>query len=116
MNNKEYAELLDFVHEKTSELDNVNLYRVHSSYDPKSGEIGKVTLKVNYTKDGSPLPEEPLNKLPKRVQKNISQRNVNFRGDSCNKEKIYIFANDTNYNSVGSYYLYHLTCYVLLDS
>lgn len=84
MTNREYAELLDSINDKTVELPNVSMYRVHSSYDPSNNQINKVTLKVNYTKDGKPLPESMKGKLPK----NVVQRSVQFRGDDCNKETI----------------------------
>ena len=46
MTNKEYAELLDYVNERTGELESVNIYKAFSTYDPKSNEIEKVTLKL----------------------------------------------------------------------
>ena len=90
MTNKEYAEVLDYVNERSNELENVNVYRVHSSYDPKNNQIGKVTLKVNYTKDGKPLPENITGKLPK----NLIQRSVQFRGDNCSKEEVINWIDD----------------------
>ena len=86
MLNKEYAELLDYINERSNELDNVNVYRVHSSYDPHNNEIGKVTLKVNYTKDGTPL-STAFNAKGKPT-KNLVQRSVQFRGDNCNSNEI----------------------------
>ena len=90
MTNKDYAEILDYVSERSNELDSVNMYRVHSTYDPKTNEINKVTLKVNYTKDGTALPD--INgRLTKAMQHNVVQRTEQFRGDSCNKESIINF-------------------------
>ena len=86
MNNMEFAEVLDYVNSRSSELDNVNVYRVHSSYDPQSNEIGKVTLKVNYTKDGTPL-SSAFNSKGKPT-KNLVQRSVQFRGENCTKEEV----------------------------
>lgn len=85
MTNKEYAELLDFIDEKSSELDNVRIYRVHSSYDPKNSIINKITLKVN-SKNGEPLPKNNGG-LPK----NFIQRSIQFREDKCNLEYIKIW-------------------------
>lgn len=84
MNNREYAEVLDYIDEKSNMLDNVSVYKVHSSYDPKTSQIGKVTLKMNYTKDGKPLPSEIKGKMPK----NVVERSVQFRGSECNAENI----------------------------
>ena len=84
MTNREYAELLDYISERCNESDNINIYKVHSSFTPKKNETTKVTLKVNYTKDGKPLPKEMKGKLPK----NIVERSVQFRGDECTKENI----------------------------
>lgn len=86
MNNMEYAEVLDYVNSRSSELDNVNVFRVHSSYDPKSNQISKVALKVNYTKDGAPL-STAFNAKGKPT-KNFIQRSVQFRGDRCTKEEV----------------------------
>ena len=87
MTNREYAELLDYVNERSNELDSVNIYKVHSAYDPKTNEISKVTLKLNYTKDGTPLPE--INgRLTKAMQRNIVARTEQFRGESCTKESV----------------------------
>ena len=84
MTNREYAELLDYVNEKANEIDNVSVYRVHSSHDPKANKISKVVLKMNYTKDGKPLPDNISGKLPK----NVIERSVQFRGLECNKDLI----------------------------
>lgn len=84
MTSRDFVEVLDYIDQKSNEIENVNVYRVHSSYDPKSSKIGKVTLKVNYTKDGKPLPLILNGKLPK----NVVQRSVQFRGDECDKENI----------------------------
>jgi hypothetical protein len=90
MTNREYAELLDFISEKSNVLDNVNVYKVHSSFDTKNNQVSKVTLKVNYTKDGKPLPKEMKGKLPK----NVVQRSVQFRGDECTKEAVENWINE----------------------
>ena len=84
MSNKEFAELLDYITEKTNELENVTVYRVHSSYDPSNNKFTKISLKINYTKDGSELPVILNGKLPK----NVVERSVNFRSSECNKENI----------------------------
>ena len=90
MTNREFAELLDFISEKSNVIENVNVYKVHSSFDPKNNQISKVTLKVNYTKDGKPLPKDIKGKPPK----NLVQRSVQFRGDDCNKETIINWLNE----------------------
>lgn len=93
MTNKEYAEVLDYVSERSNELDSVNMYKVHSTYDPKTNEINKVTLKINYTKDGTTLPD--INgRLTKAMKRNVVCRTEQFRGDSCNKESIISFINE----------------------
>lgn len=84
MSNKEYMELLDYINEKTNEFENMIVYRVHSSYDPKNKRTCKVSLKINYTKDGGALPEVFSGKL----SRNIVERSVNFRGNECTKENI----------------------------
>lgn len=87
MTNKEYAEVLDYVNERANTLDSINIYKVHSTYDPKTNEISKVTLKLNYTKDGTPLPD--INgRLTRAMKKNVVQRTEQFRGDNCTKEEI----------------------------
>lgn len=93
MTHKEYTEVLDYVSEKSNELDSVNIYRVHSTYNPKTNEINKVTLKLNYTKDGTALPEID-GKLTKAMKKNVVQRTEQFRGDNCNKESIINFIDE----------------------
>lgn len=93
MTNREYAELLDYVSQRTSGLNCVNMYKIHSTYDTKTNEIIKITLKLNYTKDGTPLPD--INsKLTKAMKKNIVQRTEQFRGDSCSKEEVAAWVND----------------------
>lgn len=85
MTNKEYAELLGSINERTSGLDSVNMYKVFSTFNPKNGEIEKVTLKLNYTKDGTPLPDLTGTKLTKSIRKNLVLRTVQFRGAECDK-------------------------------
>ena len=84
MSPKEYAELLEYINENGDCLDNVCFYRVHSSYNAKSNKIYKVTLKINYTKDNSKIPEIINGKIPK----NIVQRSISFRNDECNLDNI----------------------------
>ena len=87
MTNLEYIELLEYISKRSNELESVNIYAVHSTFNPKTNQINKVTLKLNYTKDGSPLPD--INgKLTKRMVKNVVSRIEHFRGDSCNKDNI----------------------------
>ena len=87
MTSREYAELLEYVSERSNELNNITLFKVFSTFDPKTNEIIKVTLKVNYTKDGTPLPN--INgKLTKAIRKNLVIRTEQFRGDSCTKETV----------------------------
>ena len=93
MTNLEYAELLDYINERTGELESVDIYKVFSSYNPKTNEIEKVTLKLNYTKDGTALPEAGV-KLTKSIRKNLVQRTKQFRGDNCNKDAIKKFIDD----------------------
>ena len=88
MTNLEYAELLNYVSQRTGELDSVTMYKVHSSFNPKTNEIDKVTLKLNYTKDGTPLPDLTNTKLTKSIRKNFVQRTEQFRGEKCNKDTI----------------------------
>lgn len=88
MTNQEYVELLNYVGERTDGLDSVNMYKVFSTYNPKNGEIEKVTLKLNYTKDGTPLPDLTGKKLTKSIRKNFVERTKQFRGDDCDKEHI----------------------------
>jgi hypothetical protein len=90
MTNREYAELLDYISERCNEVDNISIYKVHSSFTPKKNETTKITLKINYTKDGKPLPKEMKGKLPK----NVVERSVQFRGDECTKENIITWIND----------------------
>lgn len=93
MTHKEYAEVLDYVSERSNELDSIIMYKVHSTYDPKTNEINKVALKLNYTKDGTPLPD--INgRLTKAMKKNVVQRTEQFRGDNCNKESIINFIDE----------------------
>lgn len=94
MTNREYAELLDYVNERTDQLDSVNMYKVFSSYNPKTNEIEKVTLKLNYTKDGTPLPDLTGTKLTKSIRKNFVQRTEQFRGDNCNLDSVKKFIDD----------------------
>lgn len=84
MTNKEFAELLEYIDTASDKFENVTVYRVHSSYSPRSGKISKITLKVNYTKDGKPLPKIINGILPK----NVIQRSQAFKSDECNKEII----------------------------
>ena len=88
MTNKEYAELLDYVNERTGELESVNIYKAFSTYNPKTNDIEKVTLKLNYTKDGTALPDLTGKKLTKSIRKNFVERTEQFRGDECNLNNI----------------------------
>lgn len=89
MTNKEYAELLDYINERNAEqLDSVNMYKAFSTYNPKTNQIEKVTLKLNYTKDGTPLPDLTQTKLTKSIRKNLVLRTEQFRGDDCNLNNI----------------------------
>lgn len=84
MTNKEYVELIDYIKERSTEFENITVYRVHFTYDPKKDQISKITLKINYTKDGSPMPEVINGKMPK----NIVERSENFKGNECTLENI----------------------------
>lgn len=98
MTNKEYAELLDYVNERTGELESVKIYKAFSTYDPETNEIEKVTLKLNYTKDGTPLPDLTNKKLTKSIRKNFVQRTEQFRGDDCNVDTVKKFIDDFMYD------------------
>lgn len=80
----EYAELSSYINSQTNKFNNISIYRVHSSYDPNSDRICKISLKINYTKDGTTIPAITNGKLPK----NITERSVNFRGADCNIKDI----------------------------
>ena len=94
----EYVKVAEVIDKFSNQIKNVRIYKVHLSYDPKISSITKITLKLNYTKDGRPLPDEITTK---KVPKYIVQRTEHFRGESCTSKYIIDWLTDFIYDKAG---------------
>jgi hypothetical protein len=82
---KEYAGLLTSINKKIAKMKNISIHHIHSTYYPKAKKISQISMRINYTEDGSPLSNE-INKVG--VPINAKQKQIRFRLNECNKTYI----------------------------